>query len=97
MSDPRELEDQIRTAGEAEMILSHPMVQGALDALRADAYSKIEMTKPSQKEEREFLYHRLQAINGFEQQFQFHIENGRMAVSLLDQYRAKKATQGRRR
>lgn len=97
MSEPMELEDQIRRAGEAEMILSHSMVQGALDAMRADAYSKIEMTKPSQKDEREFLYHRLQAINGFEQQFQFHIENGRMAVSMLEQYRAKKATQGRRR
>lgn len=97
MSEPRELEDQIRMAGEAEMILDHHLVRGALDALRADAYAKIEMTKPSQKEEREFLYHRLQAINGFERQFQFHIENGRMAVSMLDQYRAKKAAQGRRR
>ena len=92
-----ELEDQIRLAGEAEMILSHDLVRAALNALRADAYAKIEATKPSQKDEREFLYHRLQAINGFEQQFQFHIENGRMARGILDEYRAKKAVEGRRR
>lgn len=97
MTKVMELEDQIRLAGEAEMILSHDLVKAAINTLRADAYAKIEATKPSQKDEREFLYHRLQAINGFEQQFTFHIENGRMARGILDEYRAKKATEGRRR
>lgn len=96
MSKVMELEDQLRQAGEAEMILGHHLVRNALDTLRADAYSKIEATKPSQTEEREFLYHRLQAINGFEQQFTFHIENGRMASSVLDEYRAKQAVKRRR-
>ena len=91
-----EMEDQVRQAGEAEHILSHPLVRSALLALKADAYEKIESTKPSQTAEREFLYHRIQAINGFESQFTYHIEEGRMARGIIEEYRARQQAKRRR-
>ena len=96
MSKVLELEDQLRQAGEAEMILGHHLVRNALDTLRADAYAKIEGTKPSQKDEREYLYLFLKAIAAFESQFQFHIDEGRIASSFIDKMRAEKAAKRRR-
>lgn len=88
--------DDIHRAQEAAHVLEHPMVVEALAAMRADLYAKLEATKPSQKDEREFIYQQLQANNLFEARFRFHIDNGRMAVSWLDEYRARKVAKAKR-
>jgi len=87
---------EIQQAQEARHVLEHPMTDGAINAMRAAQYANLEATKPSQTAEREFIYHQLKAIESFEAYFQFHVENGRMAVSWLDEYRAKKAAKARR-
>jgi len=94
---PLDAEREIQRANEAAMVINHPLVVEAINAMRQDAYKKLEATKPSQTAEREFLYQHLKAIQNFEVQFQFHIDNGRMAVDWLDQYRARKQTEARRR
>jgi hypothetical protein len=43
------------------------------------------------------LYLFLKAIAAFEAQFQFHIDEGRVATSFLDKLRAEKAAARRRR
>ena len=97
MTSEVEMRAALSRGQHAKRIIEDELVNEAIAGLRSDAYAKIEATKPSQKDEREFLYQRLQAINGFEAQFTFHIENGRMARGILDEYRAKKAVEGRRR
>ena len=87
---------EIQRAKEAAHIIEHPMVVGAINAMRANQYANLEATKPSQREEREFIYHQLKAIESFEAQFQFHIDNGKLAVSWLDDYRARKVAKNRR-
>lgn len=87
---------EIQRAREAQHVLEHPMTVDALNAMRAQQYANLEATKPSQTAEREFIYHQLKAIESFEAQFRFHIDNGRLAVSWLDQYRAKKAAKAAR-
>lgn len=96
MSEAEHME-VIRRGQEALHIMEHPMVVDALNAMRADVYSKIEMTGWNDKEAREALYHQLKAITNFEAQFQFHIEEGRMALSLLDKWRAEKRAKRSRR
>jgi len=91
-----EAQDQIRRAGEAGMILNHELVRDAILALKADQYEKLEATKPSQKDEREFIYHQIRAINNFEAQFQFHIDEGRVARGWLDEYRQRQKASRRR-
>ena len=87
---------EIQRAKEAAHIIEHPMVVGAINAMRANQYANLEATKPSQREEREFIYHQLKAIESFEAQFGFHIEEGQLALSWLEQHRAKKAAKNRR-
>lgn len=87
---------EIQRAREAQHVLEHPMTVDALNAMRAQQYANLEATKPSQTAEREFIYHQLKAIESFEAQFRFHIDNGRLAVSWLDQYRAKKVAKAAR-
>lgn len=88
--------EAMRHAKEAAHVIEHPMVIGAINAMRANQYANLEATKPSQTAEREFIYHQLKAIESFEAQFQFHIDEGKLALSWLDQYRAKKAAKNRR-
>lgn len=97
MSNEGEWREQIRRANEAAHVIEHPMVVDAITAMRATQYANLEATRPSQTAEREFIYHQLKAIESFEMQFQFHIENGRMATSLLDKWRADKAAKERRK
>lgn len=86
----------IRRMQEARHVLEHPMVVEAIMAMRANQYANLEATKPSQSAEREFIYHQLKAIESFEAQFGFHIEEGKLALSWLEQHRAKKAAKNRR-
>ncbi len=89
-------EEAVLRANEAAHIINHPMVVDAFNSLRADAYAKIEATRPSQKDEREYLYLFLKSIAAFEAQFQFHIDEGRIASSMIDRMRAEKAMRRRR-
>lgn len=86
-----EYHDAMVRGKEASHIMEHPMVRDALAGLRADVYEKMEATKWSDSAAREALYHQLKAIANFEAQFQFHIEEGRVALSWLDKKRAEAA------
>lgn len=78
---------KIRRANEAKHILEHPMVVDALNALRADVYLKIE-DHGSDDKALKALYHQLKAIGNFEAQFRHHIEEGKIAASMIEKWRA---------
>lgn len=81
-------ESKIRRANDAKYILEHPLVVSALNALRADVYSKIEDHGSDDKALRA-LYHQLKAIGNFEAQFRFHVEEGKIAASMLEKWKAE--------
>ena len=49
-----------------------------------------------QKDERESLYMYLKAISNFEAQFQFAVEEGKVASNWIEQHRATKRAAARR-
>lgn len=77
-------------ANDAARILGDRIVQEALNAQRADLFAKLTETNWRQRAAREAIYHQLKAVDNFEAQFRFHIENGKMAKSWLDQLRAQR-------
>jgi hypothetical protein len=88
--------DAMVRANRAQQLLEDDMIREAIAALRADAFTKLENTKPGQKDERESLYMYLKAIGNFEAHFSFVIEEGRVAKDWLDQYVASKRAAKRR-
>lgn len=78
-------------ANDAARILGDRLVQEALNAMRADLYLKLEDSGWRQRAARESIYHQLKAIQNFEAQFRFHMENGKVASSWLEQFRATQA------
>ena len=91
-----ELRDAIAKAANAERIITDPMTIDAIDALRRDAYVKIEQTKPGQTQEREYLYLYLKAITNFEAQFAYALEEGKVARNALEDLIAKQRAKKRR-
>lgn len=89
--------DAIKRSSEAKHVLEHHAVVGAMNAIRADCYDKIESSRADQTNEREKLYMMLKACANFEAQFSYHVEHGKMAVSWLENYRAKAAVVKNRR
>lgn len=88
-------EIQIR-AHDAARILGDKLVHEALNAMRADLFDKLTATNWRQRGAREAIYHQLKAVDNFEAQFSFHIENGKMARSWLEQFRAQRALRSRK-
>lgn len=91
-----ELRDAIARAKNAERIITDPMVQEAIEAMRRDAYGKIEGTKPGQTQEREYLYLYLKAITTFEAQFAYAVEEGKVASNALEEFIARGRAKKRR-
>ena len=85
---PNDAEVDIHRANDAAYILGHRLVVEAMNAMRADIYGKIESTNWRQRAAREALYQQLVACNNFEAQFRYHVENGKVAKSWLEQWRA---------
>lgn len=92
-----QLDDALIKAADAEQLINDPRVVEAFSAIRKQAFEDITRTRPSQVEEREQLYKLLKAVEMFEAHFQFYIEEGRLARSIVDKYVAEGRAKRRRR
>ena len=83
MTEEAELRQAIAEAERARQLLKDPMIVAALDDLRNIVYTNIRTSSFKQKEEREYLYLQLKAIDEFERRFKTRIQNGKLAESRL--------------
>jgi hypothetical protein len=83
MSEELDLRQQVVDAERARQLLKDPMLVAALDDMRNTVYTNIRSSSFRQKEEREYLYLQLKAIDEFERKFKLRIQNGRLAESRL--------------
>lgn len=89
MSEELDLRQQIADAERARQLLKDPMLVAALDDLRDTVYTNIRSSSFRQKEEREYLYLQLKAIDEFERKFKIRIQNGKLAESRLSELKRK--------
>lgn len=89
MSEELDLHQQIADAERARQLLKDPMLVAALDDLRDTVYTNIRSSSFRQKEEREYLYLQLKAIDEFERKFKIRIQNGKLAESRLSELKRK--------
>lgn len=89
MSEELDLRQQIADAERARQLLKDPMIVAALDELRNTVYTNIRTSSFKQKEEREYLYLQLKAIDEFERKFKLRIQNGRLAETRLEELKRK--------
>lgn len=89
MSEELKLRQTMAEAERARQLLEDPMVVAALDDLRNTVYTNIRTSSFKQKEEREYLYLQLKAIDEFERKFKLRIQNGRLAESRLEDLKRK--------
>jgi hypothetical protein len=83
MSEELDLRQQVVDAERARQLLKDPMLVAALDDMRNTVYTNIRTSSFRQKDEREYLYLQLKAIDEFERKFKLRIQNGRLAESRL--------------
>ena len=83
MSEELKLRQQMAEAERARQLLEDPMIVAALDDMRNTVYTNIRTSSFRQKDEREYLYLQLKAIDEFERKFKLRIQNGRLAESRL--------------
>ncbi len=78
---------QERSQGEwARQLKDNPVLQNAIDTMRASCHHNIENTKFNQQEERDEAWRKLQTIKAFETYIQNVITTGKLAeerISLL--------------
>ena len=79
----QELRKQMAEAERARQLLNDPMIVTALTELRETVYTNIRTSTFKQREEREYLYLQLRAIDAFEKQFKTRIQAGKLAESRL--------------
>lgn len=89
MSEEVDLRQQMAEAERARQLLKDPMIVAALDELRNTVYTNIRTSSFKQKEEREYLYLQLKAIDEFERKFKIRITNGKLAESRLAELKRK--------
>lgn len=89
MSEELKLRQQMAEAERARQLLEDPMIVAALDDMRNTVYTNIRTSSFRQKEEREYLYLQLKAIDEFERKFKLRIQNGRLAESRLEELKRK--------
>lgn len=89
MSEEVELRQQVADAERARQLLKDPMIVAALDDLRNTVYMNIRSSSFKQKDEREYLYLQLKAIDEFERKFKLRIQNGKLAESRLSELKRK--------
>jgi hypothetical protein len=89
MSDELKLRQSMAEAERARQLLEDPMIVAALDDMRNTVYTNIRTSSFRQKEEREYLYLQLKAIDEFERKFKLRIQNGRLAESRLEELKRK--------
>lgn len=89
MNEELDLKQQMVDAERARQLLKDPMIVAALDEMRNTVYTNIRTSGFRQKEEREYLYLQLKAIDEFERKFKLRIQNGRLAESRLADLKRK--------
>lgn len=89
MSEELDLRQAMAEAERARQLLKDPMIVAALDELRNTVYTNIRTSSFKQKEEREYLYLQLKAIDEFERKFKLRITNGKLAESRLAELKRK--------
>ena len=89
MSEELKLRQSMAEAERARQLLEDPMIVAALDDMRNTVYTNIRTSNFKQKEEREYLYLQLKAIDEFERKFKLRIQNGRLAESRLADLKRK--------
>lgn len=89
MSEELKLRQAMAEAERARQLLEDPMIVSALDDMRNTVYTNIRTSNFKQKEEREYLYLQLKAIDEFERKFKFRIQNGRLAESRMEDLKRK--------
>lgn len=89
MSEEIDLRQAMAEAERARQLLKDPMIVAALDELRNTVYTNIRTSSFKQKEEREYLYLQLKAIDEFERKFKIRITNGKLAESRLAELKRK--------
>lgn len=89
MSEELKLRQQIAEAERARQLLEDPMIVAALDDMRNTVYTNIRTSSFRQKEEREYLYLQLKAIDEFERKFKLRIQNGKLAESRMSELARK--------
>lgn len=89
MSEELKLRQTMAEAERARQLLEDPMIVAALDDMRNTVYTNIRTSNFKQKEEREYLYLQLKAIDEFERKFKLRIQNGKLAESRLTELKRK--------
>lgn len=89
MSEELDLRQAMAEAERARQLLKDPMIVAALDELRNTVYTNIRTSSFKQKDEREYLYLQLKAIDEFERKFKIRITNGKLAESRLAELKRK--------
>ena len=88
-SDELDLQQKMAEAERARQLLKDPMIVAALDDMRNTVYTNIRTSNFRQKEEREYLYLQLRAIDEFERKFKLRIQDGKLAESRLAEMKRK--------
>jgi hypothetical protein len=89
MTEELKLRQSMAEAERARQLLEDPMIVAALDDMRNTVYTNIRTSNFKQKEEREYLYLQLKAIDEFERKFKLRIQNGKLAESRLTELKRK--------
>lgn len=89
MTEELKLRQTMADAERARQLLGDPMIVAALDDMRNTVYTNIRTSNFKQKEEREYLYLQLKAIDEFERKFKLRIQNGKLAESRLTELKRK--------
>ena len=89
MTEELKLRQTMDDAERARQLLEDPMIVAALDDMRNTVYTNIRTSNFKQKEEREYLYLQLKAIDEFERKFKLRIQNGKLAESRLTELKRK--------
>jgi hypothetical protein len=89
MTEELKLRQTMAEAERARQLLEDPMIVAALDDMRNTVYTNIRTSNFKQKEEREYLYLQLKAIDEFERKFKLRIQNGKLAESRLTELKRK--------
>jgi hypothetical protein len=85
MSNDAELRRKIAEGERANQLLNDPMLVAALKEMRETVYENIRSSHFRHKDEREYLYLQLRAIDEFEKRFKHRMQNGHVAASRLDE------------
>lgn len=87
MSNDADLRKKIAEGERAKQLLQDPMLVAAITEMRETIYENIRSSQYRHRDEREYLYLQLRAVDDFEKRFKHRIQNGHVATSRLEEMR----------